>query len=215
MNGVDMLTTHRACYEAARQFTPWSPMFIERLPVRIVLLVSALALAACSSSGPGIAGPTPNTDAGIIVAMDSGFDVPMADEFGCYGTGARWTRGNHESPYMHPGGDCIDCHRSMREGPAFASAGSVMNYWDESTDCSGAGGITVELTGANGAVATATTNSAGNFWFGTPVLTPYTARVIGPDGAVSEMFAPQTDLDCMHCHTDMGANGAPGRIVAP
>lgn len=179
---------------------------------RSLFLLPLLALGACGNAGPGIAGPTPNTDAGT---GDGSVTPPIADAFGCYGTGPRWTLGNRESPFMHPGGDCIDCHSSMREGPAYASAGTVMNYYDERTDCSGAGGVTVELTGANGAVVTATTNNAGNFWFRTPVLTPYTARVIGPTGDVAQMFTPQTDLDCMHCHTAMGANDAPGRIYVP
>jgi len=179
------------------------------------LLLATSALAACAGGGPGIAGPAANVDAGVDFADAAPPPPPTADEFGCYSDGSRWVYGNRESPFMHPGGDCIDCHSSMREGPRYASAGSVMNYWDERLDCAGAAGIMVELTGADGTVVTASTNRAGNFWFRSAVATPYTARVIGPDGAVREMFAPQTDLDCMHCHTEMGANGAPGRIVAP
>ncbi|NOY93070.1 MAG: hypothetical protein GXP55_17945 [Deltaproteobacteria bacterium] len=178
-------------------------------------LTGALLLAACSGGGPGVAGPALNTDAGEFGDAGATSATPTPDEFGCYGTGSRWTRGNRESPFMHPGGDCIDCHEAMREGPRYASAGSVNNYWDERLDCAGTAGITVELTGADGTVVTATTNGAGNFWFRSTVMTPYTARLIGPDGSVRQMFTPQTDLDCMHCHTEMGVNGAPGRIVAP
>jgi len=188
-----------------------------RTPTQLLAYAGAVMLAACSGGGPGVAAPAPNTDAGA--SADGGFDAsmptPTADEFGCYGTGSRWVYGNRESPFMRPGGDCIDCHIAMREGPRYASAGSVMNYWDERLDCAGAAGITVELTGADGTVVTATTNGAGNFWFRRAVTTPYTARLIGPDGSVRQMFAPQNDLDCMHCHTEMGLNGAPGRIVAP
>jgi len=188
----------------------------------LLACASVLLLAACGGGGPGIAGPAPNSDAaaplsdGGVVDMDAYVPPPpMADSFGCYGTNGRWTYGNSGSSRMHPGGDCIDCHRSSFEGPLYPGAGTVMDYWDERTDCNGTGGITVELTGAGGEVVTATTNAAGNFAFTRSVSTPYTARIIGPSGATREMIAPQTDLDCMHCHTETGANGAPGRIVAP
>jgi len=41
-----------------------------------------------------------------------------------------------------------------------------------------------------------------------------TARVVRGDQE-RVMLSPQMDGDCNSCHTENGANGAPGRIVAP
>jgi Tfp pilus assembly protein PilV len=35
------------------------------------------------------------------------------------------------------------------------------------------------------------------------------------NGTTSSMVAAQATGDCMSCHTQAGANGAPGRILAP
>src|SRR5215208_1118410 len=35
-------------------------------------------------------------------------------------SGRQWTGGDRESPEMHPGGACIDCHSRDDEGPRFA-----------------------------------------------------------------------------------------------
>ena len=36
----------------------------------------------------------------------------------------KWTVGDRESPEMHPGRSCIDCH-AKGEGPRFLVAGTV------------------------------------------------------------------------------------------
>jgi hypothetical protein len=46
------------------------------------------------------------------------------------------------------------------------------------------------------------------------IATPFTAEVIYQGQSVS-MTTPQTSGDCNSCHTESGANGAPGRIVVP
>ncbi len=65
-----------------------------------------------------------------------------------------------------------------------------------------------------------TTNNAGNFIIENSALCsqasclPYRVRLT-LDGRTREMLTPQTDGDCMSCHTAVGRDGAPGRIVAP
>ena len=43
---------------------------------------------------------------------------------------------------------------------------------------------------------------------------PFTAKVTY-QGRERAMTAPQTSGDCNGCHTQAGANGAPGRITLP
>jgi mono/diheme cytochrome c family protein len=72
----------------------------------------------------------------------------------------------------------------------------------------------VEIVDANGAKIVMQTNSVGNFYSTNAVATPYTAKVVR-GGAELSMGAAQTETNCATCHTRDGANGAPGRIVAP
>jgi hypothetical protein len=124
-----------------------------------------------------------------------------------------------ESPMMEPGGDCIGCH-SSGEGPAFTVAGTVMAALRDDTNCAGVSGVTVRLTGADGNKIELTTNATGNFSYshtGAGGLTfPYHAEV-SRNGATMAMLTPRTaaETSCNACHTAAGANGAPGRIVAP
>jgi hypothetical protein len=116
---------------------------------------------------------------------------------------------------MHPGVACIACH-TQDNGPTFAIAGTVFPTAHEPDDCDGltTTGATVEITGSDGKTLTLTVNSAGNFYSATKVAKPYKAKVIV--GTKSrDMAGAQTDGDCNSCHTTDGANGAPGRIMAP
>jgi hypothetical protein len=133
------------------------------------------------------------------------------------GTGAWWTGGNEESPRMHPGGDCISCH-ARGEGPDFAVAGTVMTDTDDATDCMGVEGVTITLRDNAGEIlAEMHSNAAGNFYTNAALpqsRLPYTVE-LASGGRTSAMATPQTETDCMACHTADGANGAPGRILAP
>jgi hypothetical protein len=77
-------------------------------------------------------------------------------------------------------------------------------------------GVRVEILDSAGVVkATITPKaSSGNFYTNTALPQPYTARVVMGANVVT-MTTPQTDGDCNVCHTVMGAQGAPGRIVWP
>ncbi len=137
-------------------------------------------------------------------------------------TGQRWTRGDDGSSSMHPGRDCIGCHTEEDEGPRFLVAGTVYATGHEPNDCYGvprAVGLKVEITDASGRVYPLSTNAAGNFYLerrsSNPFVYPYTARVIDLDGNTRVMAGAQTDGDCNTCHTETGAEDAPGRIAAP
>lgn len=132
-------------------------------------------------------------------------------------TGSTWTEGEDGSPLMQPGGNCIQCHAEEGEGPLFVLAGTVMNAFDDDTNCNGVEGVTVQITGADGQIVELTSNSAGNFFLRASegsVAKPYTAKLIY-EGKERPMGTPQSEGACASCHTPEGANGAPGRIVAP
>jgi hypothetical protein len=145
------------------------------------------------------------------VACDSSPPPPTPEECS---TGNVWSGGDEESPLMHPGGDCIGCHSAEGEGPIYTAAGTVMAAYDDPEDCYGVEGVLIRLTDADGNVHEATTNAAGNFFFAADVSTPFTAE-IERDGVTSAMLTPQVDGNCASCHTEVGENGAPGRILVP
>jgi len=148
---------------------------------------------------------------------DPGPEIPAV----ACSTGAYWTEGDDGKPEMHPGRNCIACHDQRRapgedDPPRFAMAGTVMGAFRDVDDCIGVPGVTVEITDAASAITTYRTNSSGNFLAAAafrPAL-PYTARLV-LDGRERRMATPQSNLNCMDCHTREGRNGAPGRIVAP
>lgn len=148
-------------------------------------------------------------------AVDTDVDTePTEDE--CL-TDSWWTDGDRESPLMHPGGNCIDCHERER-GPDLVIAGTVYEGYHQADDCNGIRGVTVEVRDASGAVRTKETNDAGNFYWTARELEldpPYTVRLLIDDKVVASMASEQTDPNCMNCHTQEGANDAPGRIRVP
>ena len=110
---------------------------------------------------------------------------------------------------MRPGNTCNSCH-------SWTIAGTIYPTAHEPTNCNGVNnsGIRVIITGSNGTTLTLTPNGAGNFYSSTSVATPFTVRLtLGT--ATRAMGASQTSGNCNSCHTQNGANGAPGRIMAP
>lgn len=124
------------------------------------------------------------------------------------------------SATMEPGGDCIDCHtRNGGEAPDFQLAGTVMAAFDDDTNCAGVAGVIVKLTGADGTVVQLVSNSSGNFYrslYASPLVYPFHAEVTY-NGVTVQMLSARNagETSCNRCHTAQGANGAPGRIVAP
>ena len=148
----------------------------------------------------------------------SGFTTthPSWAAHGTCGSGQWWQyEGGFATPSMHPGNDCNGCH-AMDEGPNFAYAGTVYPQLTDPDDCRGVPGVVVEiLDGADQVVARATTNIAGNFSIDGGWLSSYRAR-LSYQGRTREMNLPvEGNGSCNTCHGPSGAEGAPGRVVAP
>jgi hypothetical protein len=115
---------------------------------------------------------------------------------------------------MRPGEACLGCHDGKRL-PAFIAAGTVYATGHEPNDCNGSSAAaSVVITDATGMSFTIVVNSVGNFVLYEPLTMPYTASVQTATGT-RVMMTPQTNGNCNSCHTEKGANGAPGRIVLP
>ena len=130
-------------------------------------------------------------------------------------SGRSWNGGDDGSSRMNPGMACISCHAQRGEdAPRFTIAGTVYPTGHEPDLCDGSAGAQVVITGADGHALTLTPNPAGNFSSSAGVVLPYHAAVVA-NGRTRAMAAAQTSGDCNGCHTQSGANGAPGRITLP
>jgi hypothetical protein len=115
---------------------------------------------------------------------------------------------------MHPGVACIQCHETDR-GPRLTIAGTVYPTAHEPDDCNGvAASVEVDIADADGNVFRVPVNAAGNFYATQLVTMPFHAKVVAAGREIA-MNAAQTSGDCNSCHTEQGANSAPGRITAP
>ena len=152
------------------------------------------------------------------VACDATPAASIYDTESVCSSGTYWTRGDHKSVLMKPGGACIQCHDREDEGPSFSAAGTVYKTAHEPDDCNGSSSSSIEVwvTGADNKVQKSKVNAAGNFYFESPIKMPYRAKVVS--GSKSRaMSAAQTDGDCNKCHTESGLQKekAPGRVMAP
>lgn len=121
-----------------------------------------------------------------------------------------------EGPDMSPGDTCVSCHAKEREAPKLGVGGTVYATAHEPTNCNGAGGAgaTIVITDANNRTTTLPVSAAGNFTSTAAIAKPFKAKVVA-GGKERAMAAGITDGDCNSCHTERGANGAPGRIFLP
>jgi mono/diheme cytochrome c family protein len=182
--------------------------------------VAAVAVARMqSATAPMPPPPAAPATADEIAALASWIaaDTPAGNGCGPICTsGTTWPWGNEGSPDMNPGMACKGCH-SLGEGPVFSVAGTLYPTVHEPDLCNGADASTgahVVITGADGRSLTLAPNSAGNFFSEMVVALPYRAKVVTAAGERA-MTAQQTSGDCNSCHTQVGANGAPGRIMLP
>jgi hypothetical protein len=153
---------------------------------------------------PPDAGSDAGADGGVVV---NPYNTPTVCTSGKY-----WTSGTGSS--MAPGEACQACHQKQG-GPGYSIAGTVYPTAHEPKDCDGvAGSVSVVVTDANKNVITLTANSAGNFTSGASVAAPFNVKVTSSKGTRA-MSGSLTSGDCNSCHTTAGANGAPGRIMAP
>ncbi len=153
------------------------------------------------------------------------FDVDPVCTSDVYWTGGLF----NEDDEMNPGRECINCHQNPElfggdeGGPVFPFAGTVFPTGHEPDDCYGADGnasdVSVVITAAGGEELVMHINAAGNFWAEDGDLPddfaqPWTAKVVA-DGQERLMVAPLEHGDCNVCHTQDGAEDAPGRIIIP
>jgi mono/diheme cytochrome c family protein len=149
------------------------------------------------------------TDAGL---PDAGPPDPLNAAPTCT-SGQSYTSG--QSSTMEPGLACISCHQS-NGGPHFSVAGTVFPTGHEPDKCNApaSSGAVVTVTDSTGASASFTANSVGNFSGSASLTFPITA-VVSFDGKTRAMTTAVASGDCNSCHTQSGANGAPGRVTLP
>lgn len=158
----------------------------------------------------------PPPDAGGA-SMDAGVD---AGDGGVRCTSGKvWAQGNQGSESMHPGVACNACHQ-VSGGPNHRVAGTVYPTLHEPNDCNGSAPpprLTVTVTDSRRPfprTVTMEVNAAGNFFTRERLTPPLRARV--SDGTKTRaMVGTVNSGDCNSCHTVLGANNAPGRIMAP
>jgi hypothetical protein len=131
-----------------------------------------------------------------------------------------WSLGDEGDEDMHPGMACISCHQEPNDegetGPGLLFGGTVYPTMHEPDDCNGVGDAVVVVTDATGRVVQATVRPSGNFFVeeGAPLSLPIRAEIRRGDKVLT-MKDPVDSVDCNSCHTTMGAENAPGRIIAP
>jgi hypothetical protein len=187
------------------------------------MTIGAVALSRMQSTTSPMP-PVPNAPATAseITTLSNWIAAGYPSGAGCGGpictSGKTWTGGDRGSGDMNPGVACIGCHAStLGEAPTFSIAGTIYPTVNEPDLCYGApqtAGAQVVITGADGRTLTLSPNGAGNFYSETAVKTPYSAKVVTAAGERA-MTATQTSGDCNSCHTQTGANNAPGRIMLP
>lgn len=147
---------------------------------------------------------------GSCSGTNTNYNTPLTCTSGTYNNAS-------EGQGMRPGGACNSCHSSQygEQPPIFSIAGTVYPTAHEYDKCVGVSGMQVVIMDENGNTQlTLTTNSSGNFTSQASIKKPYRAKIVS-NGNVREMSATQTNGDCNSCHTESGANGAPGRIMQP
>jgi hypothetical protein len=165
--------------------------------------------------GAGGSGGGGSSGAGGSGAGGAGGSDPFGSAPTCT-SGAYW-QGGEGSAVMNPGLACIGCHDGGGEAPRFTIAGTVYptaHEYDRCNGVNGANGTQVIVTDSGGHTITLTPNSVGNFYYTGAITTPVHAKVTYM-GRERVMSAAQTTGNCNNCHTQNGANSAPGRILLP
>jgi hypothetical protein len=158
--------------------------------------------------------PPPAKDGGVEAGVDGGVTCTSKKT---------WNEGNEGSPLMHPGAACNACH-SVNGGPNLRVAGTVYPTLHEPVDCIGSAPppqITVTVTDSRRPIPRTLTmqvNASGNFSTNALPLQRLTLPLKASisDGVKTRAMQGSVNSgDCNSCHTQNGANGAPGRIMAP
>jgi hypothetical protein len=134
--------------------------------------------------------------------------------------GSMWGDGDMGSKLMNPGLACRKCHLLQAPEHAYYFGGTVYPSFHEADLCNSPPppDARIEILDENDDVTmTLLPNEAGNFISsavaaGVPL--PYRARLVA-NGLTRSMTKPQQDGDCNGCHTEQGAEDAPGRLAWP
>lgn len=126
-------------------------------------------------------------------------------------TGLRWMGGESPSAEMHPGSDCLSCHREagarplMLGGTVYPTGGPG---WEPPLDdCFGLEGVEVIVEDAEGRVRSTFTNRAGNFYFEgreSELAMPYSASIRWTKDGSEVLTAMATEPQyggCGRCHS--------------
>ncbi len=116
---------------------------------------------------------------------------------------------------MAPGTACGVCHLAI--GKPIYIAGTVYPTYHDADLCLGVTDVKVEIVDNGGTSHLLDVDSSGNFLDQSLLElwpSPWTVAVVR-GSARRPMVSTATSGDCNSCHTAAGANGAPGRIVAP
>ncbi|UQA58382.1 hypothetical protein [Polyangium aurulentum] len=183
---------------------------------------SAMAPMPPSSEPPMSAGQMAVFEQWIAAGMPPGTcgSIPAKPAETTCASGKLWDPNATSTAQMNPGQACRACHKTQASDFNYFFMGTVFPAFHEKDLCMSPPppGAKVEILDATGKVTmTLTPNAAGNFMSsavaaGVPV--PYTARLVA-NGLTRSMTGPQKDGDCNKCHTEQGAEGAPGRLVWP
>jgi hypothetical protein len=155
--------------------------------------------------------------------------VHAVDAATCY-SGLRWTGGESPSAEMHPGSDCVGCHRET-DAPPLIAAGTLYAIGggrvpEPLEDCFGLEGVAVTITDAEGREYSTVTNRAGNFYFEgeeSDFALPYAASIrwdLEGREMVTHMFSTPSYGGCARCHNSgLGPVGSrlyepPGSVAA-
>ena len=169
-----------------------------------------LVFACCAACYPSV----DPVDAGVLLTCDSGI---------------YWDAGHQPTDMrdggdvtMHPGSACLTCHYSEDVvGGKFTAAGTVFSEYHVEDGCvqRPITGGKVDILHLDGGLAVSiTVDKSGNFINRTALPAQYRARVtLG--GKSREMATVQTaestGVECNSCHTAVGSQNAPGRIIWP
>lgn len=181
---------------------------------QLAVWLATLAVQACSSAedAPSIGNGGTSAAVGMGGSSQQATD-PLSAAPTC-SSKISWTRG--ENAQMRPGEACISCH-TANGGPRFSIAGTVYATGHEPNDCNGvpsSSGALVLITDAENREYRVSPNVAGNFYLEQSIALPYRAKVTSGKGE-RVMISAQSSGDCNGCHTQSGANSAPGRITLP
>ncbi|AKT36108.1 hypothetical protein [Chondromyces crocatus] len=135
---------------------------------------------------------------------------------------------DEEGPWMNPGRACITCHAESGDfddddddDDFVVLGGTVYPTLHEPDLCygvdDGTDEVRVVITDAQNRTYSLPLEPTGNFHLprrAGALTFPIRAKVVA-NGKERVMNTPQASGDCNRCHTEQGANGAPGRIHLP